>query len=87
MSFPNRTCHLSTLLKVPKTGSMAMVVLCLTDLKPIEYLLSIVKRKMREIRPNNDDNLKAALKSNWASIIPQQSYKATFASFLHFNIL
>ncbi len=38
------------------------------DLNPIEKLWSIVKRKMRETRPNNADNLKAAIKATWASL-------------------
>ncbi len=45
------------------------------DLTPIENLWSIVKRKMRNKRPNNADELKATLKETWASIPPQQCYK------------
>ncbi len=45
------------------------------DLNPIEYLWGIVKRKMRDTRPNNADDLKAAIKATWASIPPQQCHK------------
>ncbi len=34
------------------------------DLNPIENIWSIVKRKMRDIRPNNADDLKAAIKAD-----------------------
>ncbi len=34
-----------------------------------------VKRKMRDTRPNNADDLKAAIKATWASIPPQQCHK------------
>ncbi len=43
------------------------------DLNPIENLWGIVKRKMRDTRPNNADELKATVKETWASIPPQQS--------------
>ncbi len=45
------------------------------DLNPIENLSGIVKRKMRDTRPNNADDLKAAIKEVWASIPPQQCHK------------
>ncbi len=45
------------------------------DLNPIENLWGIVKRKMRDNRPNNADDLKAAIKATWASIPPQQCHK------------
>ncbi len=45
------------------------------DLNPIENLWGIVKRKMRDIRPNNADDLKAAIKVTWASITPEQCHK------------
>ncbi len=45
------------------------------DLNPIENLWGIVKRKMRDARPNNADDLKAAIKETWASIPPQQCHK------------
>ncbi len=47
----------------------------LPDLNPIEYLWGIVKRKMRDTRPNNADDLKATVKETWASIPPQQCHK------------
>ncbi len=45
------------------------------DLNPIENIWSIVKRKMRNKRPTNADELKATLKETWASIPPQQCHK------------
>ncbi len=45
------------------------------DLNPIENLSVIVKRKMRDTRPNNADELKATVKETWASIPPQQCHK------------
>ncbi len=45
------------------------------DLNPIENLWGIVKRKMRDTRPNNADELKATVKDTWASIPPQQCHK------------
>ncbi len=45
------------------------------DLNPIDNLWGIVKRKMRDTRPNNADDLKAAIKETWASIPPQQCHK------------
>ncbi len=45
------------------------------DLNPIENLWNIVKRKMRDTRPNNADDLKATVKETWASIPPQQCHK------------
>ncbi len=45
------------------------------DLNPIENLWGIVKRKMRDTRPNNADYLKATVKETWASIPPQQCHK------------
>ncbi|CAJ0938173.1 unnamed protein product [Ranitomeya imitator] len=41
----------------------------------IENLRDIVKRKMRDTRPNNADELKAAIKATWASITPQQRHR------------
>ncbi len=38
------------------------------DLNPTENLWGIVKSKMRDTRPNNADDLKAAIKANWASL-------------------
>ncbi len=37
--------------------------------------LNLVKRKMRDTRPNNADDLKATVKETWASIPPQQCHK------------
>ncbi len=45
------------------------------DLNPIENLWGIVKRKMRDTRPNNADDPKATVKETWASIPPQQCHK------------
>ncbi len=45
------------------------------DLNPIGNLWGIVKRKMRDTRPNNADDLKATVKETWASIPPQQCHK------------
>ncbi len=45
------------------------------DLNPIENLRGIFKRKMRDTRPNNADDLKATVKETWASIPPQQCHK------------
>ncbi len=38
------------------------------DLNPIDNLWGIVERKMRDTRPNNADDLKAAIKATWASL-------------------
>ncbi len=46
-----------------------------SDLNPIDNLWGIVKRKMRDTRPNNADDLKATVKETWASIPPQQCHK------------
>ncbi len=40
-----------------------------------ENLWDIVKRKMRNKRPKNADELKATVKETWASIPPQQCHK------------
>ncbi len=45
------------------------------DLNPIENIWGIVKRKMRDTRPNNADDLKAAIKATWASITPEQCHR------------
>ncbi|KAK3565386.1 hypothetical protein QTP86_007665 [Hemibagrus guttatus] len=45
------------------------------DLNPKENLWGIVKRKMRNKRPKNADELKASVKETWASIPPQQCHK------------
>ncbi len=41
----------------------------------IENLWGIVKRKMRETRPNNADDLRAAIKATWASITSEQCHR------------
>ncbi len=43
------------------------------DLNPIENLWAIVKRKIRDTRPNNTDD--PALKATWASITPEQCHR------------
>ncbi len=45
------------------------------DLNLIENLWGIVKRKMRNKRPKNADELKATVKETWASIPHQQCHK------------
>ncbi len=45
------------------------------DLNPIENLWGIVKRKMRNKRPKNADELKATVKETWTSRPPQQCHK------------
>ncbi len=45
------------------------------DLNPRENLWGIVKRKMRNHRPKNADELKATVKETWASTSPQQCHK------------
>ncbi len=44
-------------------------------LKPIEYIWGIFKRKTRDTRPNNADDLKATIKATWASITPEQCHR------------
>ncbi len=45
------------------------------DLNPIENIRGIVKRKMRNKRPKNSDELKDTVKETWASIPSQQCHK------------
>ncbi len=45
------------------------------DLNPMENLWGIVKRKIRNIRPNNTGELKAAIKATLASIMAQQCHR------------
>lgn len=45
------------------------------DLNPVENLWGIVKREMRDTRPNNTNDLKAAIKETWAFITPQQCHR------------
>ncbi len=42
------------------------------DLNPIE---NIAKKMMSDTRPNNADDLKAAIKATWASITPEQCHR------------
>ncbi len=67
ISFSSRIWHLPTLPKAPNSNS--------PDLNPIENLWGIVKKKMRNKRPKNADELKATVKETWASIPPQQCHK------------
>ncbi|CAJ0961840.1 unnamed protein product [Ranitomeya imitator] len=45
------------------------------DLNPIENLWDIVKRKLRDARPNTLDELKATIEASWASITSQQCHR------------
>ncbi len=45
------------------------------DLNPIENQWGIVKRKIRNKKPKNADELKVTVKETWASIPPQQCHK------------
>ncbi len=47
----------------------------LTRPEPHRESMGYVKRKMRDTRPNNADDLKATVKETWASIPPQQCHK------------
>ncbi len=47
----------------------------LPDLNPIGNQWGIVKRKIRDTRPNNADDLKATIKATWASITPEQCHR------------
>uniref|UniRef100_A0A8C6XEX7 Tc1-like transposase DDE domain-containing protein n=1 Tax=Naja naja TaxID=35670 RepID=A0A8C6XEX7_NAJNA len=44
-------------------------------LNPLENLWGIAKRKMRDMRPNNAEEVKAAFEASWSSITPQQCHK------------
>ncbi len=46
-----------------------------SDLNPIKNIWGIVKRKIRNKRPKNADELKATVKETWSSIPPQQCHK------------
>ncbi len=84
ISFSSRTWHLPTLPKVPKSWFNDHGVTVLDwpanwpDLNPIENIWGIVKRKMRDTRPNNADELKATVKETWAfhttSAVPQTDH-------------
>ena len=45
------------------------------DLNLIENLWGIARRKMRDMRPNNAGELKAAIEASWSSITPQQCHR------------
>ncbi len=45
------------------------------DLNRKDNLWGIFKREMRVARPNNSDDLKAAIKAAWASITPEQCHR------------
>lgn len=45
------------------------------DLNPIENLWGIIKRKMRDTRPKNKEELTASIKEVWASITPGQCHR------------
>ncbi len=70
ISFSSRIWHLPTLQRYQKlVNDHGVTVLDWPanspDLNPIENLWGIVKRKMRDTRPNNADDLKAAIKATW----------------------
>ena len=45
------------------------------DLNLIENLWGIAKRKIRDMRPDNAEELKAAIEASWSSITPQQCHR------------
>ena len=51
------------------------VTMVLPDLNLIENLQGIARRKVRDTRSHNTDELKAAIKATWASITPQQCHR------------
>ncbi|MED6243582.1 hypothetical protein ATANTOWER_022846 [Ataeniobius toweri] len=67
VSFSTRTWYRPTLPKAPQAGSITMVLLCLTGqqtgLIRTSYLWGNVKRKMRNTRTNNADDLTAGIKA------------------------
>ncbi len=52
-----------------------MVLLCLIGQQTPENLCGIVKRKMIDTRPNNADDLKAAIKATWTFIKPEKCHR------------
>ncbi len=54
----------------------------LSDLNLIENIWGIIKRKIRDTRPNNADDLKAAIKATWASITPEQCHRLITAALM-----
>ncbi len=81
ISFSSRIWHLPTLPKAPKPwlndhgGGVLDWPANSPDLNPIENIWGIVKRKMRNKRPKNADELKATVNETWDSIPPQQCNK------------
>ncbi len=67
--------------KVPKAGSMTMVLVCLigqqTHLtRTLLRIYGVLSRgKMKDTRSNNADDLKAAIKATWAFITPEQCHR------------
>ena len=55
----------------------------LPDLNPIENLWGIAKRTMRDRRPNNPEELKAAIEASWSSITPYTFLYLIFFFFLY----
>ena len=45
------------------------------DLNPIENVWGIIKRKMRDTRPKNKEELTASINEIWASITPRQCHR------------
>ena len=45
------------------------------DLNSIENMWGIAKRKMRNMRPTNAKELKAAIEASWSSITPRQCHR------------
>ncbi len=56
------------------------------DLNPIENLWGIVKRKMRNKRPKNADELKATVKETWASI-PTPNWGSNYSKRSRYKVL
>ncbi|TRY92433.1 hypothetical protein DNTS_029001 [Danionella cerebrum] len=57
-------------------GFLTMVLLVLNspELNPVENLWDIVKRTLRDTRPNTLEELTTAIEASWASITPQQCH-------------
>ncbi len=82
ISFSSRIWYLPTLPKTPTKSWLnghGVGVLDWPanspDLDSIENLWDIVKRKMKNKRQKNADELKATVKETWTSIPPQQCHK------------
>ncbi len=74
ISFSSRIWHLSTLQKHQKLVKWTWCW-CAWMSSKLTRPMGIVKRKMRNKRPKNADELKATAKETWASIPPQQCHK------------